>query len=622
VTSGPDERPGLFVRGRPSARRLSRRLERGQIPRTGKHAEKGHDLGVITGLAALSLDALSSVAYGPEAIVLALVAAGTGALSAVLPITLAITAMLVLLVISYTQVIAAHPEGGGAYAVAKANLGRWPSLLAAASVVVDYVLTVAVSLAAGAASLGSVFPSLSHHLLALSLVGLVIITAVNMFGITESAKLLVTPTALFLVSVFATIVVGALRSHPVATIGTTESFPATEALGILLILKAFAAGCSAVTGVEAISNGVPAFRKPAVRTAQRTEVTLGVLLGLMLVGLAVLIRAHDVVPRGHVTILAQLTAAAFGTGWPFYVSNLAVTAVLAFAANTSFGGLPVLLSLLARDHRMPHAFYLRAEKPIYRIGIIALSIAAGLLLIAVDAKTNDLIPLYAIGVFIGFTISQVGLVKHWFTERSPHWQVRAALNGTGAVMTGIAVVVFLGTKFLAGAWVVVIAIPALMWLFDHTERYYKEVARELRLGKTPPPPHKRHSVVIVPASTVNLLTEKAVSAALSLGQTVVAVAVAGDEEEAAEIKRAWADWACGVPVEVLLDPHRSLVRSVVRYVKSVEGEDAAICVLIPEIVPRKRRHEILHNQRARLLAAVLTARTSVVIAILPFHLHD
>ncbi len=622
ATTEPPKRTGVFVRGRPGARALSRRIERGQLPRTGKHAEGGHDLGVVKGLAALSLDALSSVAYGPEVMILVLVAAGTGAVNSVVPLTVVITVMLVLLVISYTQVIAAHPEGGGAYAVAKANLGAWPSLLAAASVVVDYVLTVAVSLSAGAASLGSVFPGLSHHLLFVSMAGLLLLTVVNMFGIQESARLLVAPTFLFLISIFATIVVGALRSHPVAMIGTKETFPATETLGILLLLKAFAAGCSAVTGVEAISNGVPAFRNPAVRTAQRTEISLGVLLGAMLLGLSILIRAHGVLPRGGVTILAQLTAGAFGTGWPFYVSNLAVTAVLAFAANTSFGGLPVLLSLLAKDHRMPHAFYLRAEKPIYRTGIIALAIAAALLLIAVNAKTNDLIPLYAIGVFIGFTISQVGLVRHWHRDHSPHWRVRIALNGTGAVMTAIAVAVFLGTKFLAGAWVVVIAIPALMFLFHETERYYDAVALELKLGKTPPRPHKRESVVIVPTSTVNLLTQKAVSAALSMGNTVVAIAVAGDEEESERIKRDWDDWSCGVPIEVLLDPQRSLVRSVLRYVKSIENEDATIVVLIPEILPRKRRHEILHNQRARLLSAVLKARTNVVIAILPFHLHD
>jgi hypothetical protein len=213
-------------------------------------------------------------------------------------------------------------------------------------------------------------------------------------------------------------------------------------------------------------------------------------------------------------------------------------------------------------------------------------------------------------------------VRRWFTERSAHWRVRVALNGTGAVMTAVCVVVFLGTKFLAGAWVIVVAIPALMLLFHQTERYYAVVAGELKLGKTPPPPRKRHSVVIVPASTVNLLTQKAVSAALSLGETVVAVAVAGDEEEAEQIRREWDDWACGVSIEVLLDPQRSLVRTVLRYVKSVEDEDATITVLIPEVIPRKRRHEILHNQRARLLSAVLKARTNVIIAILPFHLHD
>ena len=382
--------------------------------RAGKHAEAGHELSSAGGLAALSLDALSSVAYGPEAMVVVLIAGGTAALRFTLPLALVITGMLVLLVFSYSQVIAAHPDGGGAYAVAKRNLGRRPSLLAAAALVVDYVLTVAVSLAAGASSLGSVFPVLSHHLLVVCLIGLVLLTAINMFGISESARLLMLPAAVFIVSILGVIVVGLLRSHPVARIGTpTGPIIPVTAIGLVLILKAFAAGCSAVTGVEAIANGVPAFKQPRVRTAQRTEVTLGILLAVMLVGLAVLIRSHDVVPRGGVTILAQLTAGAFGTGWPFYVTNLAVTLVLGLAANTSFGGLPVLLSLLARDHRLPHLFYLRAERPVYRHGILALALAAMLLLVASGARTTSLIPLYAIGVFIGFTISQVGLVRHW-----------------------------------------------------------------------------------------------------------------------------------------------------------------------------------------------------------------
>ncbi len=603
---------------RPAARRGHPPVN---LRRTGKHSDQGHDLSVTGGLAALSLDALSSVAYGPEAMVLILVAAGASALRYTVPLTLVITGMLVLLVFSYTQVIDAHPEGGGSYAVAKVNLGRFWALLAAASLVVDYVLTVAVSLSAGAASLGSVFHGLSHHLLAVSLIGLLLLTAVNMFGISESARLLMLPTVVFIVSILAVIIVGPFHSHPVATIGTALPIHATEALGIVLILKAFAAGCSAVTGVEAIANGVPAFRQPRIRTAQQTEVSLGVLLGVMLIGLSILIRAHHVVPRGGVTILAQLTAGAFGTGWMFYVSNLSVILALGLAANTSFGGLPVLMSILAKDHRLPHMFYLRAERPVYRYGIGALAIAGAALLVAVNARTAKLIPLFTIGVFVGFTLSQVGLVRHWAKTRPPRWRARVALNGVGAVMTAVAVVVFLSTKFLEGAWVVVLTVPLLMLLFSHTERYYARVASKLRLGKTPGIPRREGSVVIVPTSTVNLLTEKALSAAMSLGDTVVAVGVAGDEEERDQMKRAWGEWKCSVPLEVLLDSHRSLVRTVVKYVDSIPKDDTTITVLIPELIPTKRRREILHNQRGRLLEAVLKAHTDdVVIATLPFHI--
>jgi amino acid transporter len=592
------------------------------VPRAGKHADEGYDLDVPRGLAALSLDALSSVAYGPEAIMAVLIAAGASALSWTLPITLVITGMLVLLVISYSQVITAHPDGGGAYAVSKTNLGRWPALLAAASLVVDYVLTVAVSLAAGAASLGSVFPGLAGHLLLVSLGGLVVLTGINMFGISESAKLLIVPAAVFILSMFAVIVVGFVHPGLQATIGRREVPKITEALGIILVLKAFASGCSAVTGIEAIANGVPAFREPRARTAQRTEITLGVLLGVMLVGLALLIHSNHVQPRGGVTVLAQLTAGSLGTGWPFYVSNLAVTIVLGLAANTSFGGLPVLMSLLAKDHRLPHAFYLRAEKPIFRTGILALAVAALALLLASGADVSNLIPLYAIGVFIGFTLSQVGLVRHWRGERPSRWRLRAGVNSAGAVITAIAVVVLLGSKFLEGAWVIVIAVPVLIFGFHRTEIYYARVGRELKLGLTPPRPSKHESIVLVPASTVNLLTERAVSAALSMGGTVQAIAVAANEEERQQIERDWTEWACGVPIEVLVDKHRSLVRSVLRYVASIEDTDAVVTVLIAEIVPRKRRHEILHNQRGRLLAAVLKARTDVIVATLPFKLHD
>jgi amino acid transporter len=613
-TPGRDQEPIPVRRRRAMAMRAR--------PRVGKHADQGHELGVVSGLAALSLDALSSVAYGPEAMMLVLIGAGASALRFTLPVTLVITGMLVLLVISYSQVIEAHPDGGGAYAVSKTNLGRWPALLAAASLVVDYVLTVAVSLAAGAASLGSVFPALAHHLLLVSLIGLLLLTTVNMFGIAESARFLLLPAGIFVVSVFVVIVIGLVDPHPKATIGTSMTLKPVTALGIVLILKAFAAGCSAVTGIEAIANGVPAFRQPRAKTAKRTEVTLGVLLGVMLVGLAVLVHTHHVQPRGGVTVLAQLTAGSLGTGWPFYVSNLAITAVLGLAANTSFGGLPVLMSLLAKDHRMPHAFYLRSERPVYRIGIVSLALAALLLLVAVNAETNRLIPMYAIGVFLGFTLSQAGLVRHWREKRPPRWRPRAVLNGAGAAMTAITVVVLLFTKFLEGAWVVVLAIPLLILLFSRTEGYYRQVARELKLGRTPPRPRKRDSIVLIPSSTVNLLTEHAVSAGLSMGETVVALAVAADEDDAKQIERNWGDWACGIPIEVIVDPQRSLIRTVLQYIESIEDKNAAIVVLIPEIIPGKRRHEILHNQRGRLLEAVLKARTDVIVAILPFRLHD
>ena len=591
-------------------------------PRVGKHSDPNLELGVTSGLAALSLDALTSVAYGPEAMIMVLLLAGAGGLRWTVPLTLAIIALLVILVISYTQVISAHPEGGGSYAVAKQSLGRWPSLLGAASLVVDYVLTVGVSLAAGAASLGSVFPSLAHHLVLLALTSLAALTVVNLVGLGASARLLMVPAALFTISVLAVLIVGPFHPKPVALIGSEEPITASKSLGVLLVLKAFAAGCSAVTGIEAIANSVPAFRRPRVRTAQRTELWLGVLLLVMLVGIALLIHAHGVVPRANVTILSQLTVGTFGKGVVFYVSNVSVALALGLAANTSFGGLPVLMSLLAKDNRLPHAFALRGESPIYKRGIVALSVAAALLLIVVNAQTARLIPLFTIGVFIGFTLSQLGLLRHSIATRPAHWRRRATINAVGAVLTSIAVIIALVTKFTAGAWVVAIAIPLLTVTFARIESYYRAAGNQLRLGQVPSRPRRRSSIVITPISDVDLMTERALSVALSTGDSVLAVSVAGDETESHDIRRAWDRWAPGVPLKVLLDPQRSLTRSVVDYVQAIDPQDAMISVLIPEIVPRKRRHEILHNQRGWALAEALRAKTDVAVMTLPFHLDD
>ncbi|MFF5586327.1 amino acid permease [Streptomyces hygroscopicus] len=598
---------------------LAHRALRPRVPLRHGEGDK-HHLTSLEGLAALSLDALSSVAYGPEAIVVVLVAAGTGALTATLPITVVITVLLTVLVISYCQVIAVHPDGGGAYAVAKKSLGQRVSLLAAASLTIDYVLTVAVSLAAGAASLASAFPPLSSHLLAVCLVLLALLTAVNLWGVAESAQVLMLPTVLFIVSMLGIVVMGILRSHPAAVVGAAHPVQATEALGVLLILKAFSSGCSALTGVEAIANGVPMFREPRIERARHTELMLGMLLGAMLLGMAYLIRRDHVAPRGGVTVLAQLAAGSYGTGWQYYATNLIVTLVLALAANTSFGGLPVLMSLLARDDRLPHLFGLRAERPVYRYGVVALALLSAALLSAVGGETHRLIPLFAIGVFTGFTISQVGLVRHWATEQPEGWLRRAMINGLGAVLTTGAGLVLLTTKFLEGAWAVVVAVPLLMLLFTRVQRYYTAAGRELGLGRIPPPPARTMSLVIVPLGEVSRLAQRALTAALALGDEVVAISVQAEPEKARALQDTWERWNPGVRLEIIDSPHRSLVQPVVAYVRREAGGGREIAVLIPEVEPRHRRYKILQNRRGLLLATVLRARTDVAVCMMPYRL--
>jgi len=599
---------------------LASRKVQPRVPR--RHGEGGKfHLTSFEGLAALSLDALSSVAYGPEAIVAVLVLAGTGAIKAVLPITLAIAALLGVLTVSYCQVIAAYPDGGGSYAVAKRNLGVPVSLLAAASLVVDYTLTVTVSLAAGAASLASAIPALSHHLLALCVGGLVVLTAVNLRGVADSARVLMVPMVLFVASVLGVVVVGLARSHPVASVGTYEPLQATQPLSVLLVLKAFSSGCSALTGVEAIANAVPMFRTPRVKRAQRTELMLGLLLGVMLVGLSVLIRRDHVAPRGGVTLLAQLTAGAFGTGWVYFASSTVVALVLGLAANTSFGGLPVLMSLLARDDRLPHLFALRAERPVYRFGVVVLAVLALALLVAVNGDTQRLIPLYSVGVFIGFTISQIGLVKHWATQRPDGWVPRTVVNATGAVLTAVAAMVLLATKFLAGAWIVVITVPLLMVLFTRIQRYYIAAGAEVMRGRIPAAPAAADSLVIVPLGEVNRVAERAIAAAKSLGDEVVVVAVFAEQDDADAMRAAWDRWNPGVRLDVVNSPHHSLVGPVLDYVERAKRDGRQVAVLIPQVEPRRNRYRILQNQRGILLAGVLSTRTDVVVCTLAFRLN-
>ena len=585
-----------------------------------------HRLTALEGLAALSLDALSSVAYGPEAIVIVLAAAGTVGLSYTLPVTVAIVVLLIVLVASYRQVIAAFPGGGGAYAVAGRHLGRRPSLIAAASLIVDYILNAAVGVSAGVEALTSAFPELYPDRVVICLAVLALITAANMWGVAESARLFIGPTIIFIVAIAAVIIGGLIRMHPAVPVAHNLG-QATETVGLLLLLKAFASGCSALTGVEAIANAVPSFRKPRVRRAQHTEMWLGILLGAMLLGLAVLIRKFHVGPSPSETVLAELTAASLGRGIAFYAVQLITTVLLALAANTSFGGLPVLASLLARDNFLPHLFSLRADRQVHRYGVGVLAGTAAVLLVASRGDTQKLIPLFAIGVFVGFTLSQAGMVRHWHEQHSRGWRRRAAINGLGAVLTAVALAVELLSKFTEGAWLVVIVVPLLVLMFSRVHAAYDRIGAQLQIGQRPPPPRESSSLVVVPVGGMSRLTVAAVSAALSLGDEVIAVTVCfgdpDDTEMDAHFRDQWDAWHPNVPLVTLRTAHRSLAPPIVDYLRTTENEDRyhRLVVLIPEVRPGRPWQRILFNQRGFVLdRAIQRGTVNVVICRLHFKL--
>jgi len=584
----------------------------------------------VEGLPALSLDALTSVAYGPEAIIVVLAIAGAGALHLVLPITVAIVVLLAILVFSYRQVIDAYPGGGGAYAVSRGNLGARASQLAGAALIVDYTLTVAVSIAAGVASLTSAYPSLSSATVPICLGILALITLLNLRGLGSAARAFLLPTMVFIVGLLAVIAIGLI--HPLArhaSLPGVSLMPtrALEAVSVLLVLKAFSAGCSALTGVEAIANGVPLFKKPRQRRARQTEVLLGSILGLMLLGLAVLADRWHIGPRSGQTVLSQIISVAIGRGWAFYGMSLTITVVLALAANTSFGGLPVLAGLLAGDNYLPHLYAVRDDRQVFASGIWSLAVLSGVLMIAVDGDTQRLIPLFAIGVFTGFTLSQTGLVVHWRRTRPPHWLHRAVINGTGAVITAVATIIFLGTKFTAGAWVVVIAVPAFMLLFSRIHRYYERAGRALGLGAIPGKPRPLPSVVVVPVVDVSRPAQRAISEALSLSDDVIAVTVAidapgQDGDPARDIQEQWARWDPGPPLKVLRTEYSSIADPILAFLDELHARrQEQIVVLIPVAVPDRAAYRLLQNHYDLVLSNALRDRPYIIAARVAMSLH-
>jgi amino acid transporter len=596
--------------------------------RTAHTDDEQHRLTAVQGLAALSLDALSSVAYGPEAILVVLVAAGAAGLDYTLPVTIAICVLLGALVLSYRQVIAAFPNGGGAYAVSKAHLGRNASLVAAASLIVDYVLNAAVGISAGIEAVTAAFPSLYGARTWLCLAALVLITGLNLWGVSESAKVFTVPTLAFIVAIAVVILGGLFRAHPAVAVDTHLG-PSTETVGVLLVLKSFASGCSALTGVEAIANAVPQFRKPRERRAQHTEVWLGILLGVMLIGLGVLIRKFHVVPHTATTVLAQLTQAAVGHNVIYFAIQLITMVLLALAANTSFGGLPVLAAILARDNFLPHMFGLRADRQVHRYGVSVLAVLAAALLVASKGDTQALVPLFAVGVFVGFTLSQLGMVKHWYSARTPGYRTRALVNAIGALLTFATTIIELASKFTEGAWLIVLVIPALVLLFTRIHLSYARIGELLQLGKTPPPPVAEKSLVVVPVGAMSRLTAEGINTALSIGDEVVAVTVcfADPEDTAADVsfRGEWDAWHPDVPLVTLRSPKRSLSKPIVKYLCEIERTDKyhRLVVLIPEVQPSSPWQYLLHNQRGVILdRAIRRGTASVVLCRLRYRLEQ
>ncbi|TAN25332.1 MAG: APC family permease [Actinomycetota bacterium] len=558
-----------------------------------------------------------------------LAAGGLAGLHYMLPITLVIALLLAVLVASYRQVIEAFPGGGGAYAVSKANLGRNASILAGAALVVDYILTVTVSIAAGVGALTSAFPGLASETIYLCLAILAMLTFMNLRGLGETARAFLLPTLIFIVGLVVVILVGLV--HPFAlsqsNIGHASQLAnnSQETLGILLILKAFSAGCSALTGVEAIANGVPLFKEPKVPNSKRTELLLGTILGSTLIGLAVLTEKWRIMPKSNQTVLSQIMAISVGKSWVYYVLTLTTTFVLALAANTSYGGFPVLASLLAKDNFLPHRFSLRGDRQVLNAGVWTLTIASAALLIGVDGNTNELIPLFAIGVFIGFTLSQSGLVIHWMRKRPPRWQYRMVLNGTGAAATAISCLVFLFTKFTSGAWLVVIAIPTIIVLLQRVHSYYTRVEEVLEIDSIPPLPKPKTTTVLVPISQISILTQNAIAEALSLGQEVIAIYVVNKtpdpETYNKELIEEWEKWNPGVRLQIIHTDYASIVSPLIDFIDEMrKNVSHQIVVLIPVIVPDRMRYRILHNQLDMVLTAALSSRTDLIVARVKFPL--
>lgn len=601
-------------------------------------------IGKLVGLAVFASDALSSTAYATQEILVILAAAGTIAFGYVFPITIAIVVLLAIVTISYEQTIHAYPGGGGAYIVARDNLGELPAQTAGAALLTDYVLTVAVSISAGVAQVGSAFPALYPYRVWIAVVLVMLVMLINLRGVRESGVVFAVPTYFFVLMMFLTVGIGVAR-YLTGSLGTVVNPPHMEIVQTLsivtpfLILHAFASGTAALTGVEAISNGITAFREPRSRNAGITLIWMSLILGLLFLGISFLTGKVEAVPSEAETVISQLTRTIFdGRGTLYLLTIAATTVILIMAANTAFADFPRLGALHASDGFLPRQLTYRGSRLVFSRGIITLALAASLLIILFQASVTRLIPLYAIGVFLSFTLSQTGMAVRWWkighltpgievkepgsTLRFEEgWMIKMVINGFGALCTFIVMLVFAITKFNEGAWIVLILTPILVTIFFSIHRHYKSLARKLSLENFGVPSRMGRHTVIMPLSGVHRGTLAALSYARSLSKDVTAVYVSNDPDEAEKLRQKWETWGEGTRLVILDSPYRLLLEPLLEYVEVIASKRQPgdmITIVVPEFVPARWYHNFLHTQTALWLRFALLFKQGIVITSVPY----
>jgi amino acid transporter len=584
-------------------------------------------LNIPLAMAVLSSDALSSVSYATEELMIVLLLAGTTALHYSIPIAIAISALIVVVILSYHQVVRVYAAGGGSYHVAKENLGEYFGLIAAAGLLISYVLTVSVSVAAGISAIIAAVPQLENERVLLGLLAIAIITLINIRGIRESGHILLLPVYGFIISMFAMIGVGLWRYFdtgvPAEEVSGLPAAPlALQGVTLFLLLRAFSSAGTALTGIEAISNAVPNFKKPEADNARKTLLLLGIVLVSLFMGVTFLTYKFGIIPRENQTVVAQVAKAAFGGGVGFYLIQSFIALILLLAANTSYVGFPRLASILGRDNYMPRQLANLGDRLVYSNGIIVLGIISGLLLAAFGGSVHRLIPMYAIGVFIGFSLTQIGMVKHWQKVREKGWKLGLLINGVGGLVTMTVALIFLVTQFMAGAWLVILMLPLLVMAFISIKRHYLEVGRELSLDSPEDSFEPHDHKVIVPVGAIHRAVIPAIRYAKSISRDVTAVYVAADPESASRMRERWNKVESGIPLVIINSPYRFVIKPLIEYIDAAahSSDDSLVTVVIPEFVPHMWWQQILHNQTALFIKAALLFKRRIVVTSVPFHL--